>query len=118
MLSFPSRTKRMARYMVRRADAERDRGNFSRAAFLYEEALRLLPTRRELHVQCGHMLKECGRSDEAEAHYKCAAEFAPNDADLALQLGHFYKSRGRLALAHEAYSRAADLKPGWAEPLT
>lgn len=117
MLSFMKREPRIARDMVRRADVARDQGNPRQAAFLYEEALRLLPRRADLHVQCGHMFKECSLYDEAEEHYRHAADLNPRDADLALQLGHFYKSAGRLVQARDAYSRARNLKPGWSEPV-
>ncbi|WP_162875491.1 glycosyltransferase family 9 protein [Sphingomonas crusticola] len=103
--------------MIRRADVERDRGDARRAAFLYAEALRLLPDNSGVHIQCGHMLKESGQHAEAEVHYRRAAELRPGDADLALQMGHFFKSAGRLSQAQEQYSRALALSRGWAEPV-
>jgi ADP-heptose:LPS heptosyltransferase/tetratricopeptide (TPR) repeat protein len=102
--------------MVTRADAARDARQFPQAAFLYEEALRLLPGRAGLHVQAGHMFKEASQFDKAEQHYAAAAAMLPNDAELALQLGHFFKTTGQIGRAAAAYRRSLALKPGWDEP--
>ena len=105
--------REIARDMVARAEAARGEGLFSRAAFLFEEALRLRPERTDWHVQAGHMYKEAFDSAAAEHHYRAAAERMPNDPDLALQLGHFFKTGGRLAEAEKAYRHALALKPTW-----
>jgi ADP-heptose:LPS heptosyltransferase/tetratricopeptide (TPR) repeat protein len=104
---------KIARGIIRRADAARDERRYVEASTLYREAIALSPHRSGLYVQCAHMLKECGNLRDAEEHYTIAAKLAPRDADLALQLGHFYKSAGRIQLAVEAYQRALAIKPGW-----
>ncbi len=107
---------RLADGLAARADEARDARRFRDAAVLYAEALRLVPERADLQVQCGHMFKEAGDLRSAERHYAEAARELPDDADLALQLGHFYKIAGRLHDARDAYQRAAVLRPHWSEP--
>lgn len=112
----PGDAKLIADDMVARAAVARDQRQFREAAFLYAEALRLRPTRIDLHVQRGHMLKEAGELDAAELAYVEAQAAMPDDADLALQLGHLFKSQGRLERAIGAYRKALALKPRWPEP--
>ena len=100
--------------MLQRADAARDREDWRQAAFLYAEALRLLPDRGDLHVQHGHMLKEAGDLIGAGRAYNRARKLMPKNADLHLQFGHLYKSRGEFHRAALAYRRALSLRPGWA----
>jgi len=102
--------------MIARGNRARDGGDYSKAALLYEEALRIRPRNARLHVQCGHMLKETGDFANAERHYLEAYSLVPNNADLALQFGHFYKVAGQLDRSAEAYRRALELKPHWWEP--
>lgn len=106
----------IARDMILRADTARDARQWQTAALLYAEAARLLPEKAGLRIQAGHMFKEAGIHEDAEAHYQAAVVMQPSDADLALQIGHFYKSSGRPALAAESYRRALTLKPGWDDP--
>jgi ADP-heptose:LPS heptosyltransferase len=108
---------RMARRLIARADQAREDRWYQAAALLYEEALRLRPRNAAIHIQCGHMFKEAGHLDAAEAHYAAARRLAPEDPDLALQLGHFFKVAGRLEDSEAAYQRALALQPGWNEPL-
>jgi ADP-heptose:LPS heptosyltransferase/Flp pilus assembly protein TadD len=110
-------TRAAAAALVARAEQARARGDFTDAAFFYDEALKLRPERANWRVQAGHMHKEAGAFDAAEACYLAALAARPKDADLALQLGHFYKVAGRLDRAEAEYRRAADLKPGWQPPL-
>ena len=108
--------RRVARGLVRRADTLRDEQHHLEAAALYEEALRFVPHRTDLHVQAAHMLKEAGELERAERHYRHAERAMPDDPDLALQLGHFLKAAGRREEALAAYRRALTLRSGWAEP--
>jgi ADP-heptose:LPS heptosyltransferase len=102
--------------IIRRADAARSFRKYREAALLYEEALRLIPGRAAIHIQCGHMFKEAGDLSRAEAHYLRAKELTPDDPDLALQFGHFHKVAGRLKEAELSYKRARELAPAWPEP--
>jgi len=101
------------RDLVRRADAARDAGAFRDAAFLYTEAVRLLPERADLHVQRGNMHKEAGDLDAAGIAYADARGMMRDDPDLAVQIGHLFKLQGRPADAADSYRRALALKPGW-----
>ena len=112
----PDFDRQVATYLTRRADAARDRRHWGAAAALYDEALRLVPERADLHVQRGHMLKEGGNLEAAEEAYEQARILMPNDADLALQFGHLYKLAGRYGDAERAYEQALSFKPGWDAP--
>ncbi len=100
------------RDLVRRADSKRDQNCYREAAFLYAEAVRLMPHRSDLHVQRGNMLKEAGDLDDAGVAYADALAMMPSDVDLAVQIGHLHKLQGRPADAAESYRRALALKPG------
>src|SRR5262249_41196908 len=77
----------------------------------YAAAVALAPTRTDIRVQYGNMLKDAGRLGEAEATYRIALAQTPQDADIHLQLGHTLKLEGRRAAALECYRRAAELSP-------
>jgi ADP-heptose:LPS heptosyltransferase/tetratricopeptide (TPR) repeat protein len=115
-VAVPATASEIGQDMVRRADAARDAKQFQPAAFLYSEAVRWLSGDPGLHIQAGHMFKECGDLASAERHYRTALQSMPDDADLALQLGHFFKSCGRLSEASDSYRRALALQPHWDTP--
>jgi GT2 family glycosyltransferase len=100
---------RSAARLIRRADKARDTGDYSEAAKFYSRALKLDPTRPDIRVQYGNMLKDSGRLAEAEAAYRSALAERPDDADIYLQLGHCLKLQGRRPAALEAYLRASTL---------
>ncbi len=102
---------RAAARLVRQAREARGAGRFLEAAVLYQEASRLRPGQAATHVQCGHMFKESGLLDRAEAQYRRALALSPADADVHLQLGHLHKIAGRLAESEAAYSEALRLDP-------
>ena len=94
-----------------RADAARDRRDWSAAARHYRRSLDLDPTRAAIWVQYGHALKESGRRLEAEAAYRQATTLAPDDADAALQLGHVLMLLDRPGEGLAAFERALILMP-------
>ena len=96
---------------IRDADRLRNARDYARAADAYGAAVALAPTRTDIRVQYGNMLKDAGRLGEAEATYRIALAQAPQDADIHLQLGHTLKLEGRRAAALECYRRAAELAP-------
>lgn len=112
----PDIDRRVASHLIVRGDAARDARDWTRAALWYEEAVRLVPRRADIHVQHGHMLKESGDLVAAERAYMSALALMPDDADLALQIGHLHKIAGRADAARDAYGRALILKPGWEAP--
>jgi O-antigen biosynthesis protein len=103
--------KRAAARLIRRADRDRDAGDYSRAAKLYSRALKLDPTRTDIHVQYGKMLKEVGRYEEAEGAYRRALSQSHGDGQIHLQLGHLLKLTGRTEQAAEAYEEAQRVLP-------
>lgn len=101
----------------RAADRARDNRDHAEAARLYGGVLALDGSLSEIYVQCGHMNKELGRLEEAEACYLAALALTPDDPDLHLQIGHLHKVAGRNGEAAWAYYCASKLRPGWAEAL-
>ena len=112
----PDTDRQIAKYLITRGNAARDAGEWTHAALWYEEALRLVPARADIHVQHGHMLKESGELDAAEQAYRQAEALTPDSPDLFLQFGHLYKLAGRREEARRAYQRALVLKPRWDLP--
>jgi glycosyltransferase involved in cell wall biosynthesis len=106
-----------AKSLIRRADAERDARDWSKAAASYAAALEASPRLAHIWVQYGHALKEDGRREEAEAAYRQALAIDSTVADTHLQLGHLLKLRGRLPEAAEAYRQALLLDPGLHDAL-
>ncbi|HYF07290.1 MAG TPA: tetratricopeptide repeat protein, partial [Acetobacteraceae bacterium] len=97
--------------LLARADRARDSRDWAKAAALYAAFLEQCPSHAGIEVQLGHALKEAGRLDEAEAHYRRAVGLAPDTADGHLQLGHALKLLGRFAEAEACYGRASALAP-------
>lgn len=80
-----------------------------RAMAAYRRALAARPGLSDAHNNLGRLLHECGRLDEAEAHYRQALELEP----LALHwynLGVLLEDGGRLDDAIEAYRQALVLE--------
>jgi O-antigen biosynthesis protein len=103
--------RRAAARLIRRADMARVTGDHPRAAKFYSRALKLDPTRTDIHVQYGNMLKEIGRYAEAEGVYRRALSQSPGDGEIHLQLGHLLNLTGRSEQAAEAYEEAQRLLP-------
>ncbi|MDQ1154781.1 lipopolysaccharide assembly protein LapB [Brevundimonas sp. SORGH_AS_0993] len=80
------------------------------AADLYRRAL-VLRDGFGPRVQLGHMLKEAGELDAAEAAYFEALKQRPDDADLNVQIGHFFWVKGDAEKSLHYYERAAQLAP-------
>ncbi len=81
------------------------------AAEHYRTALERDPARAAIWVQYGHVLKESGRSAQAESAYRRAITCEPTVADSHLQLGHVLKLQGKQGEAGAAYLRALALAP-------
>ena len=62
-----------------------------------------------------HMLKECGRLDEAEQSYRQALALKPDDAEVYGDLGNVFKAQGKLDKAIASYRKALSLKPDYAK---
>ena len=101
--------RRAAARLIRRADKARDTQDHSEAAKFYARALDLTPGRTDIRVQLGHMMKELGRYQAAEAAYRRALSRSPGDGDIHLQLGHLLKLTGRKQEAIAAYRDAERL---------
>jgi O-antigen biosynthesis protein len=101
----------LAKYLARKGNRARDRSEYPRAAKIYSRALKLDPTRTDIHVQNGLMLMKVGCYEDAEAAYRRALSQSPDDGEIHLQLGDLLKLTGRMEQASEAYKEAQRLLP-------
>jgi len=108
--------RRAAARLIRRADRARDAGAHSAAAQFYSRALDLTPTRTDIRVQLGHMLKELGRYQAAESAYRRALSRSPDDAEIRLQLEDLLKPTGRKQEGIGANQNAARLPTSSSDP--
>ncbi len=77
-------------------------------------ALGRSPGAAAIHNDLAVVLRELGRLDEAEAHFRRAAELAPGFAPYVANLGQTLALRGESAGAIESFHRAVRLAPGHA----
>ncbi len=76
---------------IRTGDAARTRQDWQAAAGAYRAALAREPQLSHVWIQLGHMEKEAGTIDRAEAAYREAAQQSANDPEPLLHLGHMAK---------------------------
>jgi Flp pilus assembly protein TadD len=108
---------RVRETVITRADRALAAGQVGLALGLYRQALARNPRNPPIWIQCGHVLKEAGRLQEAEAAYRQALSYEPQVAELHLHLGHALKLQGRREDAQDAYVRALALDPSAPEPI-
>jgi tetratricopeptide (TPR) repeat protein len=101
----------LARDEIARGDLARDRRDWAAAAQAYVAALDHQPGAAHIRIQLGHMLKQAGRLDEADAAYRLAAEAAPFDADPWLHRAHVLKELDRNEEAIDAFVEALRRDP-------
>ncbi|CAM2164054.1 protein O-GlcNAc transferase [Burkholderia latens] len=63
----------------------------------------------------GNMLRECGRLDDAIAHYRHAVALRPDYPEAHNNLGNALRDAREPAAAMQSCSRAIELRPGYAE---
>lgn len=100
--------------LIRRADQERDCGNWEEAASLYRQCLARNGINKKnfgILVQLGNCLKEAGDFSESLKIYDMAMRLKASDSDLFLQKGHLLKLMGRKNEADFAYHRSYILDP-------
>lgn len=97
--------------LMKRAQAFKADHDWRGAAEMYRQALELRDAFGP-RVQLGHMLKEAGELEAAEAEYVRALAMKPTDADLHLQMGHFYFVKGDPDESVRFYRKAVELAPG------
>lgn len=96
--------------LMKKAQAAKASHDWRGAASFYAQALEL----REAfgpRVQMGHMLKEAGDLEAAEAQYFKALALQPQDADLHMQIGHFYFVKEQHEDSVRFYRKAVELAP-------
>ncbi|KAL0196275.1 hypothetical protein M9458_009847, partial [Cirrhinus mrigala] len=81
-----------------------------RAAFHYQEAVRLKPSHYVAMVNLGRLLRSSNDNKEAELWYKRALQVV-RKVDILTPLGALYYNTGRYEEALEVYREAATLQP-------
>jgi tetratricopeptide (TPR) repeat protein len=87
----------------------RDERNWNDAAYHYARSLKKASSKWPIWVQYGHVLKEAGHLEEAEAAYRRAVALAPGDTDAHLHLAHLLKNQGKRKEAEEFFVRLLQL---------
>jgi len=75
------------------------------------QALALTPGDAQAHSNLGNVLRQLGRSEEAEQSYRRAVALSEGNPDLWLNLGVMLRERQDFAGAEAAYQRALQLQP-------
>lgn len=96
--------------LIAEAQKAKSQSRWAEAAELYEQAYGLRESYGVM-VQMGHMNKEAGKLEAAEAAYFNALAQKPTDADLNLQIGHFFFVKGDLGRSVEYYRKAIEIEP-------
>ncbi|XP_057179852.1 protein O-mannosyl-transferase TMTC1 isoform X2 [Triplophysa rosa] len=87
-----------------------DTGHGDRAAFHYQEAVRLKPAHYVAMVNLGRLLRSSNDNEEAELWYKRALQVV-RKVEILTPLGALYYNTGRYEEALEVYREAATLQP-------
>ncbi len=95
MTDSPARTR--AELLKDEGNALKARGDLEGAAASYGESLALLPDYLSAVYNLALCLRELGRSDEAEMHFRRACALDPKDADALLHLGSLLNERAQYA---------------------
>ena len=93
--------------------AYRGKGEQEQAIGEFGRALALAPDYPEAHINLAAVLRDCGRSAEAEPHCRRALALRPGAA-AHFALGTVLQDLGRLAEARQSYGEALALKPDYA----
>lgn len=78
------------------------------SARAYEIYLEKYGSDPSIHVQAGHMYKECLDFPKAKFHYEKAMVSLSKDPDFLLQMGHFYKVCGEYIKSGQYYSLSVE----------
>jgi predicted O-linked N-acetylglucosamine transferase (SPINDLY family) len=98
-----------------RGMAAHARGDFSRAAILFGQAVAHLPAAPEFHHNLGSAFQVLGRFGEAQASLEEALRLRPGFAQAHNSLGNVRQSLGRPAEAISCYEAALRLEPLFGE---
>jgi tetratricopeptide (TPR) repeat protein len=104
-----------AQQLFNRGNKSFERGAYSEAAALFEEAVELDSSLAEALNNLGSSLSFLGRYDEAEQSFRQAIAIKPNYADAHGNLGHLLQMKADLVAAEVSLRRALKLNPTFTE---
>ncbi len=82
---------------------------------IWQDTIDKAPDNERAHLNLGNALIDCGRSDEALAHYRRALELKPDYAEIYYNLGAALASRGQRDEAIAHYQKALEFKPDYVQ---
>ncbi len=97
--------------LLSQAIAAQNAKDFARAATLYEQVIKLAPSRPEAYVNLGLMHQNSGRLEVAEKLYRQAITLAPKMAIAHLNLGVVHVSRHEDEAALACFQQALKIEP-------
>ncbi|MET0359719.1 MAG: hypothetical protein ABW055_09815, partial [Pararhizobium sp.] len=92
--------------LIRQGDGARRHAHWNEAAIAFRAALAADPRLHHIRLQLGHMLKEAGALDDADAVYAEAAGLCPDDAEPLVHRAHLAKRRRRRRAAIRLFAAA------------
>ncbi|MGE3178651.1 MAG: tetratricopeptide repeat protein, partial [Vicinamibacterales bacterium] len=98
-----------ARVLTGRSHAEL--GHWTEAAQAYDDALRMRPSRREIHGLLADALVQLDRDEEAVPHYRTFLDAFPDDTGALGTLGVLLMERERFKEAIPVFRRVVDIDP-------
>jgi tetratricopeptide (TPR) repeat protein len=104
-----------AQHLFNRGNKSFEKGAYSEAAALFEEAVALDSSLAEALNNLGSSLSFLGRYDEAEQYFRQAIAIKPNYSDAHGNLGNFLRMKADLVTAEVSLRRALKLRPTFTE---
>lgn len=105
-----------ARTLARNGRIRHQQGRHAEAERLLREAVRMAPQFAMARADLGDLLRDLGRTQEAELSYLRALAVDQGNAEIYLRMGELYRTARQGARAAEAVlflSRALQLRPDW-----
>jgi tetratricopeptide (TPR) repeat protein len=92
-------------YLLKRAQHDREQGQYETAIGYFRNALALTPDNSEVHFMLAQTYASADRSEEALREYQTVLRLAPDHLESRLQIAEIYRARGQWPTAISEYKR-------------
>lgn len=92
-------------YLIKRAQHDREQGQYETAIGYFQNALALTPDNSEVHFMLAQTYASADRSEEALREYQTVLRLAPDHLESRLQIAEIFRSRGQWPAAISEYKR-------------
>lgn len=92
-------------YLIKRAQHDREQGQYENAIGYFQNALALTPDNSEVHFMLAQTYASADRSEEALREYQTVLRLAPDHLESRLQIANIHRSRGQWPAAISEYKR-------------